>query len=140
MVGFSDSDYASYVDNKKNPLKGYIFMMAEGVVKQTLIASYTKAKYVVCYKATCHAIWFQNFISVLEVVHSIFRLLKLFSDNSATVSFFRNTRSTHRSKHIDVKLFFVKRKVVESLISIEYTPMTSMLADPLTKGLSICVF
>ena len=42
--------------------------------------------------------------------------------------------------HIDVKFFFVKEKVVESLISVEYMPTTSMLADPPTKGLPICVF
>ena len=70
----------------------------------------------------------------------ICRPLKLFCDNSAAVSFSRNTRSTSRSKHIDVKFFFVKEKVVESLILIEHTPMTSMLADPLTKDLPICVF
>ena len=93
-----------------------------------------------CYEATCHVIWLQNFISTLEVVHSISRPLKLFFDNSATVSFFRNTRSTSRSKHINVKFFFVKEKVVESLILVEHTPMTSMLVGPLIKGLPICVF
>ena len=36
------------------------------------------------------------------------RLLKLFYDNSAVVSFSKNTRITSRSKHIDVKFFFVK--------------------------------
>ena len=56
------------------------------------------------------------------------------------VSFSRNTRCTSRSKHIDVKFFFVKEKVAESLISIEHTPTTSVLANPLTKGLPICVF
>ena len=59
-----------------------------------------------CYEATCHAIWLWNFISTLEVVHSISRPLKLFCDNSAIVSFSRNTMSTSRSKHIDVKFFF----------------------------------
>ena len=39
-----------------------------------------------------------------------------------------------------MKFFFVKEKVVEFLISVEHTPMTSMLAEPLTKGLPICVF
>ena len=64
-----------------------------------------------CYDATCHAIWLQNFILALEVVHSISRPLKLFCDNSTTISFFRNTRSTSHSKHIDVKFFFFKEKV-----------------------------
>ena len=109
MVGFSDSDYVGYFNDKKST-SGYIFMMAEVAiswksVKQTLTASSTmKAKYVACYEATCHAIWFRNFISSLEVVHSISRLLKLFCDNSAIVYFFRNTRITSSSKHIDVKL------------------------------------
>ena len=76
MVGFSDSNYASYVDDKKST-SGYIFMMAEGVilwksVKKTLTASFTmEIEYVACYEATCHAIWLRDFISDLKVVHSI---------------------------------------------------------------------
>ena len=50
---------------------------------QTLTASSTmEAKYVVCYEATCHAIWLLNFISALEVVHYISIPLKLSCDNS----------------------------------------------------------
>ena len=145
MVGFSDSDYAGFVDDKKLT-SAYIFMMAKGVVswkslKQTLTTSYIiEAEYVACYMATCHTIWLRNFISALEVVHFISRLLKLLCDNSTTLYFSRNTRSTSRSKHIDVKFFFVKEIVVESCISIEHTPTISMLADPLTKGLPIYVF
>ena len=93
-----------------------------------------------CYEATCHAIWLQNFISALEVVHSISKPLKLFCDNSTTISFSKNTRSTSHSKHDDVNFFFVKKKVVEFLFSVEHMPTTSMLADPLTKGLPFCVF
>ena len=121
-------------------------MMAEGVflresVKQTLTASSTmEVEYVACYEDTCHAIWLWNFISTLKIVHSISKPLKLFCDNSAVVSFFRNTRSISHSKHIDVKFIFVKEKVAESLISVEHTLTTSMLADTLTKGLAICVF
>ena len=98
-------------------------MMDEGAVlwisvKLTHTTSSTmKAEYMVCYEATCHSIWLQNFISSLEVVHSISRLLKLFCDNFVAVSFSRNTKSTSRSKHIDVKFFFVKEKVTGSLIS-----------------------
>ena len=34
----------------------------------------------------------------------------------------------------------MKEKVAESLISVEHMPMTSILANPLTKGLPICLF
>ena len=50
------------------------------------------------------------------------------------------TRSISRSKHIDVKFYFVKEKVAESLIDIEHMSTKSMLADPLTKGLPIIAF
>ena len=133
------------MDDKKST-SGYIFMMIERAVswksvKQTLTASSTMdVEYVVCYEATCHTIWLRNFILTLEVVHSFSRPLKLFCDNSAVVYFSRNTRSTSRSKHIDVYVFFVKEKVAKSLISVEHTLMTSMLADSLSKSLPICVF
>ena len=121
-------------------------MMARGVVswksvKQTLTTSSTmKAKYMACYEACCHAIWMRNFISTLGVVDSISRPLKLFCDNSATVAFSKSTRSTSRSKHIDVKFYFVKEKVAKSLIDIEHMSTKGMLAHPLTKGLPIVMF
>ncbi|KAJ9697292.1 hypothetical protein PVL29_009194 [Vitis rotundifolia] len=145
VVGFCDADFAGCIDDKKSTT-GYIFVMAGGVVswksvKQTLTTSSTmEAEYVACYEACCHAIWMRNFISALGVVDSISRPLKLFCDNSAAVAFSKNARSTSRSKHIDVKFYFVKEKVAESLIDIEYMSTKGMLADPLTKGLPIVVF
>ena len=136
MVGFSDIDYATYVDDKKFT-SGYIFMMVEGAiswvsVKQILTSMWRVMRLLVM-QYGCET-------SFLEVVHSISRPLKLFCNNSAVVFFSKNTRSTSHSKHIDVKFFFVKEKVAESFISIEHMLTTSILTDPLTKGLPICVF
>ncbi|RVW95647.1 Retrovirus-related Pol polyprotein from transposon TNT 1-94 [Vitis vinifera] len=145
VVGFCDVDFVGCIDDKKSTMS-YIFVMAGEVVswksvEQTLTTSSTmEAEYVAYYEAYCHAIWMRNFILVLGVVDSISRPLKLFSDNSAVVAFSKNTRSTSRSKHIDVKFYFVKEKVVESLIDIEHMSTKGMLADPLTKGLPIVVF
>ena len=99
-----------------------------------------EVEYPTCYEATFHAIWLQNFISSLEVVHSISRLLKLFCDNSLVISFSWNIRSTSHSKNIYVKFFFVKEKVSEFPILVEHTHTTSMLVDPQTTCLPIYVF
>ena len=85
--------------------------MVEGAVswrsvKRALTSSTMEEEYMACYEATCYVTWFRNFISALEVVHFISKPLKLFFNNSAAVSFSRNTRSTSHSKHIDVKFFF----------------------------------
>ena len=95
------------MDDKKST-SGYIFMMSEGVVswknaKQTHTTPSTmEVEYVASYEASCHAIWLRNFISALEVVHSIYRLLKLLYDNFVAIYFSKNIRTTSGSKHNDV--------------------------------------
>lgn len=145
VVGYTDADYAGCVDDRKST-SGYVFMMAGGAVswksvKQTLTATSTmEAEYVACYEATCHALWLRNFISGLGIVDSISKPLKLFCDNSAAVSLSRNTWSSSRSKHIDIKYLFVREKIMASYINVEHISTEQMLADPLTKGLTPKVF
>ena len=56
VVGFSDSNYACYVDDKRSTF-GYIFMMAVGAVSWKSVKQTLTTSYVECYEATCHAIW-----------------------------------------------------------------------------------
>ena len=80
--------------------------------KQSLVASFTmKAEYVACYEATCHAIWFRNFVLGLHVIDSIMKPLRIYCDNSATVRFSKNNKTTGGSKHIDIKYLVVREKV-----------------------------
>ncbi|XP_035546183.1 uncharacterized protein LOC118348489 [Juglans regia] len=58
----------------------------------------------------------QNFILELGVVNTILRLLKIFCANSAAVAFSRNTRSSSRSKHIDINKKVINR--VQSQLKI----------------------
>ena len=81
--------------------------------------------------------WLQNFVYALGVVDSAMRSLNMYCDNSAAVSFSKNTMSTCHSKHIDIKFYFVKGKVAEGIIDIENTPIANMLANLLTKGLPV---
>ena len=47
----------------------------------------------------------------------------------------KNNRSLSKSKHIDIK-FWVVKEIVQSLqVSIEHISTSSMIADPLSKGL-----
>ncbi|KAK2987966.1 hypothetical protein RJ640_011229 [Escallonia rubra] len=83
VIGYSDFDYAGCVDTLKST-SGYVFMLAEGAVswksaKQSLVASHTmEAKFVACFEASCHGVWWKNFITRLKVVDTISRPLKIF--------------------------------------------------------------
>ena len=139
VVGYSDTDFKGCVDDKKSTT-GYIFAMARGTVswwsaKQSVTASLTmEAKYVACYEATRHAIWLWNFIGDLGVVN---KPIIMYCDNTAVVSFSNNLKGTPSARYIDVKYFLVKEKVEEDLITVVHMPTYSMVADPLTKALSV---
>ena len=68
------------------------------------------------------------------------RPLKLFYDNKSVVLYSNNNRSTTKSKHIEIKFLVVKEKIQNGQVSIEYIGTNSIVADPLTKGLSPKVF
>ncbi|XP_059294665.1 secreted RxLR effector protein 161-like [Lycium ferocissimum] len=82
VIGYSDSDYAGYVDTRKSTL-GYIFMLAGGAIswrsaKQTLITTSTmEAEFVSCFEATSQGVWLKSFISGLRIVNSISKPLRL---------------------------------------------------------------
>ena len=91
----------------------------------------------VCYEATCHAVWLRNFIHDLGVVNSIKKPIMMYRDNTAAVSFSNNLKGTLRARYIDVKYFVVEEKVEEGLITIVHMLTYSMLINLLTKDLLV---
>jgi hypothetical protein len=140
VIGYANSDFAGCVDSLKST-SDYIFMLAGGAIswrsaKQSMIASSTMAaEFIACFEASNHGIWQRNFITGLCIVDTIKLPLKLYCDNNPAVLYSNNNRSSSKSKHIDIKFLVVKERVQSELISIEHIGTTSMLADPLTKGL-----
>jgi hypothetical protein len=100
-----------------------------------IVSSTMAAEFIVCFGTSNHGIWLRNFITGLCIVDTIKLPLKLYCDNSSAVLYFDNNRSSSKSKHIDIKFLAVKERVQSGLISIKHIGTTSMLADPLTKGL-----
>lgn len=64
----------------------------------------------------------------------------IYCDNTAAVNFSHNNRSSSRTKHFDVKYLFVREKIQEFQTRIEHIDTGNMLADPLTKGLTVGIF
>ena len=145
ILRYSDYDFTGCQDSKRST-SSYVFMLVGGViswrsVKQTLIASSTMvAKFIACYEAFNHGIWLRNFVTGLRVVKGIERLLKIYCDNNSAVLYSNNNRSSSKSKHIDIKFLFVKERVKNDQLSIEYIGTNFMITDSSTKGLPPKVF
>ncbi|KAJ0432634.1 putative RNA-directed DNA polymerase [Helianthus annuus] len=109
--------------------------------KQQLTTTSTMmAEYIAVYNATCHGMLLRNLITGLKIVNSISRPLKLYCDNSAAVSFSNSNSSTGAGLYLDTKYLFVRERVEENNLCIEYISTKDMLADPMTKGLPPKVF
>nr|CAN83069.1 hypothetical protein VITISV_008960 [Vitis vinifera] len=102
IVGYSDSDFAGYLDSRRST-SGYIFMLAGRAiswksVKQTLIASSTIEGEFIAY----YELW---------IVDGIEKPLRINCDNKAAELYSKNNRSSSKSKHIDIKFLVVKERV-----------------------------
>jgi transposase InsO family protein len=140
VIGYSDSDFAGYIDSRKST-SGYIFLMASGAVswrsaKQTLTTTSTmEAEFVSCFEATSHGVWLKSFISRLRIMDSISRPLRIYCDNSAAFFMAKNNKSGSRSKHIDIKYLAIRESIQEKKVVIKHVSTKLMIADPLTKGM-----
>jgi hypothetical protein len=65
--------------------------------------------------------------------------LTLYRDNELAV-FYANNKSSAAAKHIDLKYRIVRHRMHDQIINVKYISMTSMFADPLTKGLPPNIF
>jgi hypothetical protein len=100
-----------------------------------ITSSTMAAEFIAYFKALNYGIWLMNFVTGLRIVDTIKLPLKLYYDNSSAVLYSNNNKNLSKFKHIDIKFLAVKKIVQSELISIEHIDITSILADPLTKGL-----
>ncbi|KAF3686058.1 hypothetical protein FXO37_00006 [Capsicum annuum] len=97
LVGYSDSDYAGFVDTRKSTF-GYLFLLAGGAISWKSVKQYVidistmKAEFVICFETTVQTNWLRHFISVLRLVDNIARPLKIYCDNTAVVFFSKNDK------------------------------------------------
>ena len=95
-----------------------------------------EAEFIACFEASNHGMWLRNFVTRLCILGGIERLLKIYCDNKLAVMYSNNNKSFSKSKYIDIKFLVVKEIVQSGQVFIEHICTNSMIADPLTKGLT----
>jgi len=145
-VGYVDSDYTGYKDTRQST-EGNIFMIARGPIswkckRQDIVAlSTVEAEFMAFSRATTQALWLSKYFD--EVGLPIPRPLKIFADNSGSISNSLNDKNHQRTKHINVRHYFIKEQTKLGNVIFQYTPTTKNIADILTKALTrdtLCKF
>ncbi|CAF0996295.1 unnamed protein product [Brachionus calyciflorus] len=138
FIGYSDADYAGNIEDRKST-SGYVFKYKNCPVswncsKQKVVSlSSTESEYIALTLAVKEGLWLNQLLNELNLSTG---KVKIFCDNKSTICLTKNPEFHSRSKHIDIRYHFVREKINERLLDIEYLPTEDMVADILTKGLS----
>jgi len=143
LVGFTDSDFAGDLDDRKST-SGYVFTLAGGAVswkskKQSLVSlSSTEAEYVSCSEAAREAIWLRRLyheITKDRLKSTTPAIQLLLSDSQGAISLAQAPRFSDRTKHIDIKYHFVRDSCANGLVRLGFISTAEMTADVMTKAL-----
>ncbi|KAL3623658.1 hypothetical protein CASFOL_032474 [Castilleja foliolosa] len=142
VEGFVDSDYAGCVDTRKSTT-GYVFTCLGGAISwksrlQKVVAlSSTEAEYMAATEAVKEAIWLRGFVNELLNVDEI---ITVHCDNQSALHLAKNPIFHERSKHIDVRLHFIREVVSRNEVLLEKIRTDENPADMLTKVLPTVKF
>jgi hypothetical protein len=134
---FIDASYGVHVDGKSHT--GVIIGIGKGPVyaksaKHKLVSkSSTEAELISLSDGSTQVIWTREFL-----IHQGYQLeaATIFQDNKSTMALVEKGRSTsERTRHVNIRFFFVKDRVDAGEIKIVYLPTAQMTADILTKPL-----
>ena len=137
LIGFSDSDFAGNVDNRRSQ-SGYVFTMFGGAVSwksslQDVVALLTtEAEYIALTTAVKESVWLRGLAANFGVIQ---KTMAIGCDNNSTISLAKHQVYHEKSKHIDVKMHFVREKIEEGVVTVFKVDTSENPADMLTKPL-----
>ena len=138
LLGFADASWASDLDSRRS-MTGYVFFLNGSVVswkskrQPTVATSSTEAEYMALYSSTQEAVWLRLLLS--DIGCALGTAMTIYEDNQGCIALAKNPVFHARTKYIDIKFHFLREKIEEGVIQLEYKPTDEMLADGLTKAL-----
>ena len=147
---FSDADWAgdketrrstgAYVctisDNK--PSSPHSAISWSSKQQSTIALSSTEAEYMALTQASKEGIWVRRFMDEISKVSggdTSNSPITIFGDNQGSMALAKNPEFHSRTKHISIQQHFIREKVENEEVRLEYLPTGDMVADLLTKAL-----
>ena len=135
LVGFTDSDLARDIDNRKSTT-GMIFYLNKNLIswqsqkQQTVTLSSCEAEFMNATTASCQALWLRNLLR--EVTRSELKSITFYVDNKSTITLMKNPVFHGHNKHIDTRFHFIRECVEKRHIVVEFVCTRKQHADILT--------
>ncbi|KAH9762600.1 Integrase catalytic domain-containing protein [Citrus sinensis] len=142
IVGYVDSDYAGDLDIRRS-LTGYLFTLNNSTVNwkaqlQSVVAlSTTEAEYTAAAEAVKEAIWLKGMLKELGIDQ---RSIMIKCDSQSAICLSKNQTHYERTKHIDIKLHFIRLEVLKATVKLQKIHTDKNVADMLTKPVTTAKF
>ena len=143
LFGYSDSDWGGSLDDMKST-SGYCFSLGSRIFswcskKQDIMAqSTTEAEFVAVAIAVNQALWLRKILVDLQMEQT--KGTEVLVDNQATIAISHNPVFHGKTKHFNIKLFFLREVQKDGDITLVYCKTEEQLADIFTKPLSVSKF
>lgn len=138
LQAFADADFAEFQTRKS--ISGVICKVYGGTVywmskKQDLVSlSTTEAEFYALTEGIKELMWLKYILQDFDITTEA--PLIIHSDNQSTIKLVESSKFSNRTKHIDLRLHFVRDNVAKGNFKVIYIPTDINLADLLTKPLA----
>ncbi|KAH9680700.1 hypothetical protein KPL71_026653 [Citrus sinensis] len=142
VSGFVDSDFAADID-KRRSITGYVFILNGGAVSwkaslQSVVAlSTTEAEYIALTEVVQEAKWLSGLVSEFGLKQDS---VCIGCDSSSEIQLSKNPKYHERTKHIDVRLHFIRDEIANGVVNVVKVPTLTNPADVLTKAVHAVKF
>lgn len=143
LEAFVDADWASDTVDRRS-VSGFVLKVFGNVIswsskKQNCVAlSSTEAEYIALCPAVTEVLFVKQLLLDLDI--SFEQPPVIYEDNQSCIKIAKSFQNLKRTKHIDVRLHFIKDEIRKGNFSLNYIPSDQQLADVLTKPLSSANF
>lgn len=137
VTGYTDSDYAGDIVTRRS-MTGVLVMMGGAPVvwksrlQQVVALSTAEAELMAAVEGCKELIWSKKVL--YDVFGDYMNKINVNIDNQSTIQILKNPAHHQKTKHVDVKLKYLRGVYENSGLVFKYCPTNEQLADGLTKG------
>jgi hypothetical protein len=142
LVGYTDSDYAGSVVDRKSTSGSCQFLGNRLVSwyskkQQTVSNSTAEAEYIAAGSCCAQILWIKN---QLRDYGFVLNKIPILCDNTSAIAITNNPVQHSRTKHIDIRYHFIREHVMNGTVELFFVPTEEQVADIFTKPLDESTF